>query len=86
MTSKTKAPDRPMTRRLLALINQIVEESEGTITKASIAKEIGTTPQEIYEWMAGSRSLPNGEKSLLLLAWAEKKQKNFAQKMLSQAA
>lgn len=70
----------------MTLLSQIVEESEGEITKVQIAKDIGCTRSEISEWLAATRNLPNGEKTLLLLAWAEKKQKNFAQKMFSQAA
>jgi len=72
-----------MIRKLMTLINAIVEESQGQITKRSIAEAVGTNPSEIYEWLSGNRWAPNGEKAILLVAWGHQNSRGFLKALFS---
>jgi len=48
---KTKAP--PTARDLLALVDQIIADSNGDILKMDVAKKIGVRPPRLSEWLGG---------------------------------
>jgi hypothetical protein len=55
---------RPLTAALMARCKEIRDASDGKIDNSSIAKELGTTPFEVSEWLNGYRSAPNSEKTI----------------------
>jgi len=53
-------------------IVEIIEGSEGRLTRASLARDIGKGPTEVSEWIRGDRSTPLSETTLMLRDWADR--------------
>lgn len=74
---------RPMTRKMMQALTQLIEESDGKLTRAQFARDIGRRPNEMVEWLGCWRSSPTSESLLKMFAWALKHDRHFAKRLLS---
>lgn len=65
----------PKTDRLMERIVKILAESEGKLTRAMLAREMGKTPEEISEYLRRYRSNPSSECALAMQEWAARNEK-----------
>lgn len=63
---------RPLTTKLMARVQRIIDQSKGKLTRQGLADDIGKGRNEVAEYLGGFRSAPNSEITLRMLAWADK--------------
>ena len=81
--AQPKGKDRILTRKMMGALGQMIDQSEGRLTRHQLAADIGRHSTEVVEWIGCWRSFPNAEATLSMLKWALAQDRSFIKTLFS---
>lgn len=62
-------PRNPITTEIMQRVRRVIVNSEGQITTATIADELGINRRQFAEWVSCYRAAPSGDNLLNIIRW-----------------
>lgn len=75
--AQPKTSVRPITMAVMGRLSQIIEDSDGKLTRQSVAAALGVPVANLTEWIGGYRSAPGAERLGQMIVFGMQKDRRF---------